>query len=121
MCLALRATGLWLGYAMLQNLIPSFPWIAPQRPPPWRNPWKGSDQLLPSGILAGARRGQRCQRFLQAGVPSHGRDRGGGGRVAVPMTEQEQKKVTDEFKEALQGDPPRCPLFVVDINTKDAI
>ena len=29
MCLALRASGLWLRYAMLQNLIPSFPWIAP--------------------------------------------------------------------------------------------
>ena len=26
MCLALRASGLWLRYAMLQNLIPSFPW-----------------------------------------------------------------------------------------------
>ena len=29
MCLALRASGLWLRYATLQNLIPSFPWIAP--------------------------------------------------------------------------------------------
>ena len=29
MCLALRASGLWLRYAALQNLIPSFPWIAP--------------------------------------------------------------------------------------------
>ena len=27
-CLALRASGLWLRYATLQNLIPSFPWIA---------------------------------------------------------------------------------------------
>ena len=26
MCLALRAAGLWLRYATLQNLIPSFPW-----------------------------------------------------------------------------------------------
>ena len=34
MCLALRASGLWLRYATLQNLIPSFPWIAPPRPPP---------------------------------------------------------------------------------------
>ena len=32
MCLALRASGLWLRYAALQNLIPSFPWIAPPRP-----------------------------------------------------------------------------------------
>ena len=29
MCLALQASGLWLHYATLQNLIPSFPWIAP--------------------------------------------------------------------------------------------
>ena len=28
MCLALRASGLWLRSASLQNLIPSFPWIA---------------------------------------------------------------------------------------------
>ena len=32
MCLALRAAGLWLRYATLQNLIPSFPWIAPPTP-----------------------------------------------------------------------------------------
>ena len=51
MCLALRASGLWLRYATLPNLIPSFPWIAPPRPPPWRNPRKGRDQILPSGNL----------------------------------------------------------------------
>ena len=28
-CLAFQASGLWLRYAALQNLIPSFPWIAP--------------------------------------------------------------------------------------------
>ena len=28
-CLALRASGVWLRYAKLQNLIPFFPWIAP--------------------------------------------------------------------------------------------
>ena len=49
MCLALRASELWLCYAALQNLIPSFPWIAPPRPPPWRHPRKGRDQILPSG------------------------------------------------------------------------
>ena len=27
MCLVLRASGLWLRYAALQDLIPSFPWI----------------------------------------------------------------------------------------------
>ena len=29
MCLAFRASGRWLDYATLQNLIPSIPWIAP--------------------------------------------------------------------------------------------
>ena len=29
MCMALWASRLWLRYATLQNLIPSFPWIAP--------------------------------------------------------------------------------------------
>ena len=49
MCLALRASGLRLRYATLQKLIPAFPWIAPPCPPLWRNPWKGRDQILPSG------------------------------------------------------------------------
>ena len=44
-------SGLWLRYAALQNLIPSHPWIAPPRPPPWRNPRKVRDQILPSGNL----------------------------------------------------------------------
>ena len=35
--------------ARWQNLIPSFPWIVPPRPPPRRNPRKGRDQILPSG------------------------------------------------------------------------
>ena len=48
-CLALRASGLWLRFAALQNLIPSFPWIAHPRPRPRRNPRKGRDQILPSG------------------------------------------------------------------------
>ena len=54
MCLALRASGLWLCYATLQNLIPSFPWIAPPRPPPQRNSRKGRDQILPSGNTGAA-------------------------------------------------------------------
>ena len=29
----------------------SFPWIAPPRPPPWRNPRKERDKILPSGNL----------------------------------------------------------------------
>ena len=36
MRLALQAAGPWLCYAALQNLIPSFPWMAPPRPP-WRD------------------------------------------------------------------------------------
>ena len=43
MCLALRASGLWLRYATLQNWIPSFPWIAPG--------WRAWGQILPSGNL----------------------------------------------------------------------
>ena len=43
MYLAPWALGLWLCYATLQNLIPSFP---------WRNPRQGRDQILPSGNLA---------------------------------------------------------------------
>ena len=48
MCRALRTSGLWLRYIALQNLIP---WIAPPCPPPWRNPRKRRDQILPSGNL----------------------------------------------------------------------
>ena len=43
--------GLWLSYAMQQNLIPSFHWIAPSCHPPWHNPRKGRDPMLPSGNL----------------------------------------------------------------------
>ena len=59
MCLALQASGLWLRYATLQNLIPSFPWIAPPHPPPWRNPRKGRDQILLSGNLGQGQGGLR--------------------------------------------------------------
>ena len=55
MCLALRASGLWLRYATLQNWIPSFPWIAPGG---WRV-W-GRNELLPSGNLG--ERGMAHQR-----------------------------------------------------------
>ena len=51
MCLSLLPSVLWLCYSALQNLIPSFPWIAPPCPPPWHNPRKGRDQILPSGNL----------------------------------------------------------------------
>ena len=40
MCLALQASGLWLRYATVQKLIPSFPF-----------PRKGRDRILPSGNL----------------------------------------------------------------------
>ena len=42
-CLALCASGLWLCYATLQNLIPSFPWIAPGWRVWGRNPRKRRD------------------------------------------------------------------------------
>ncbi len=81
MCLALRATGLWLRYATLQNLIPSFPWIAPPRPPPWRNPRKGRDQILPSGNPVGGGR-------VEAGEEALGVGRGGGrGQPGVRVQE----------------------------------
>ena len=51
MYLAFGLEGLRLRYATLQNLIPSFPWIVPLRPPPRCNPRKGRDQILPSGNL----------------------------------------------------------------------
>ena len=50
MCLALWASGLWLRYAMLQNLIPSFPWIAPGWRAWGRNPRKGRDQILQRSV-----------------------------------------------------------------------
>ena len=69
MCLALWASGLWLRYATLQNLIPSFPWIAPPRPPPWRNPRKGRDQILRSGNLAQGPPAARPSRGRPCGNP----------------------------------------------------
>ena len=50
MCLALRASGLWLRYATLQNWIPSFPWIAPGWRAWGRNPRKGRDQILQRSV-----------------------------------------------------------------------
>ena len=64
MCLALQAFGLRLRYATLQNLIPSLPRIAPPRPPPWRNPRKGRNQILPSGNLG------RESGFMMERLPS---------------------------------------------------
>ena len=52
MCLALRASGLWLRYATLQNLTPSFPWIVLPRPPHWHNPRKRRDKMFSSGNTA---------------------------------------------------------------------
>ena len=57
----LWAFGLWLRYAMLQNLIPSFPWIAPPHPPPWHNRRKGRDHFCHLATLADRqRRGVEC-------------------------------------------------------------
>ena len=43
-------SGFWT-MATLQNLISSFPWIAPPHPPPQCNPRNGRDQILPFGNL----------------------------------------------------------------------
>ena len=51
-CLAHRASGLWLRYATLQNL------IAPPNPPPWRNPRKRRDKILPSDNLEAGQHGE---------------------------------------------------------------
>ena len=84
MCLALRASGLWQRYAALQNL--------PPRPPPWRNPRKGRDQILPSGNLGQGARGE-CHRLRQAGeqarqVPLAGGDNADGGRRRLSVFRQ---------------------------------
>ena len=50
MCLALQASGPWLRYATLQNLIPSFPWIAPGWRAWGRNPRKGRNQILQRSV-----------------------------------------------------------------------
>ena len=84
--------------AIWQNLIPSFP-----RPPPWRNPRKGRDQILPSGNHDGRGRNSKSSpcpseasiitasppprlSFPRGSGSSEGdqhRQRGRGGRKAV--------------------------------------
>ena len=75
MCLALRASGLWLCYAVLQNLIPSFPGIAPGWRAWGRNPRRAIPNfaiwqpwLQGGGVAARARRRPR-----RMGGPTHGR------------------------------------------------
>ena len=51
MCLALRASGLWLRYAMLQNRISSFPFLGLRQGGGCGSARKGRDQILPSGNL----------------------------------------------------------------------
>ena len=72
MCLALRASGLWLRYATLQNLIPSFLWIAPGWRAWGRNPregkgsnfanWQPCVQAVPTVIAM--RDGQVVDKFV---------------------------------------------------------
>ena len=54
-CLAPWASGLWLRYATLQNLIPSFPWIAPG----WRARGANFAIWQPCGDATGGRRDER--------------------------------------------------------------
>ena len=86
MCLALRASGLWLRYATLQNLIPSFPWIAPPRPPPCHNPRKGRDQILPSGNLG--RRPDRRKTALERETFGRGADKWAKRVSPEPFSEE---------------------------------
>ena len=65
-------SGFWT-MATLQNLIPSFPWIAPPHPPPWHNPRKGRDQILPSGNLVWDNRIHHSLLVLRRRVDERGR------------------------------------------------
>ena len=91
---ALRASGLWLHYAALQNVIPSFRWIWHPRPTPWHNPRKGRDQILPSGNT-GVTLYKMCHRPV-FGRPHEVPDGGGvglpHGRVAVRQPGDERSQ-----------------------------
>ena len=52
MCLAFWASGLWLRYATLQNMIPSFPWIEPG--------WRESGNIDVSGPASRLATHARC-------------------------------------------------------------
>ena len=66
MCLALRASGLWLRYATKFHPFLSLDCA----PTPWRNPRKGRDQILPSGNLAPRGKRVRLAPFSASYSPS---------------------------------------------------
>ena len=89
--LALGLEGLWLRYATLQNLIPSFPWIAPH--------------ALHPGAIQGKEGTKFCHLATLLGLPlstSHG-NRGTWRMVKFPGSFQ------DEEEEAPNA---RFPLFL---------
>ena len=87
--LALGASGLWLCYSTLQNLIPSVPWIAspPSNPAQSR---KGRDQTLPSGNL-GAYRGSTSAATSSSSRSSRGGSRGRPAKNPVVMSQSSIK------------------------------
>ena len=97
MCLALRASGLWLRYAALQNLIPSFPWIVPHALHPGAIQGKEGIKFCHLATLAAGAR-------PDAGAPRHGQD-GGDAEGGERGGEAVQVRAVPPL---LRG--PRCPL-----------
>ena len=64
MCLALRASGLWLRYATLQNLIPSFPLFFSQARLPVR-PGIPGQRVPPVDGVAQGERDRQWQQWRQ--------------------------------------------------------
>ena len=67
MCLALRASGLWLRYATMQNLTPSLPWIAPTALHPGAIQWKEGIKSCHLATLR--RRGHGMKLSLFSSIP----------------------------------------------------
>ena len=95
MFLALRASGLWLRYATLQNLIPSFPWIAPG----WRawgrkgsegsnfaiwQPWIQARRKSATAAAAETKATAAASRTAAAAARGHRRGSPSAGAAAVP-------------------------------------
>ena len=113
MCLARRASGLWLRYATLQNLIPFFPGL---RPPPstlaQSKERKGSNFVIwhpPSLSLLGGRRNHRSDRsqlMVFSGAAWEARKRGGrseGRKEERANRSEGERKEPDIYKWGRKG------------------